>query len=167
MAGAQDTIYLCNFRVSVDGEWLCLKELQDVEFSLPEHFPEPSTPSPIEPSPPIMLGSRFQNKALLTFNSFIQLGLFNKAQYVLNVENLCTLPQKLMFNLTRLLIVSCRLLFQLIDPCCIAVLLPYLLSCYYVFRNNHLTHSSHLVPNLAKGNVKTEFYHYGIQCRKL
>lgn len=26
---AQDTIYLCNFRVSVDGEWLCLKELQD------------------------------------------------------------------------------------------------------------------------------------------
>lgn len=26
-AGAQDTIYLCNFRVSVDGEWLCLKEL--------------------------------------------------------------------------------------------------------------------------------------------
>nr|CAD7425196.1 unnamed protein product [Timema monikensis] len=33
MAGAQDTIYLCNFRVSVDGEWLCLKELQDVEFT--------------------------------------------------------------------------------------------------------------------------------------
>lgn len=27
--GAQDTIYLCNFRVSVDGEWLCLKELAD------------------------------------------------------------------------------------------------------------------------------------------
>lgn len=36
MAGAQDTIYLCNFRVSVDGEWLCLKELQDVEFSMQE-----------------------------------------------------------------------------------------------------------------------------------
>lgn len=30
--GAQDTIYLCNFRVSVDGEWLCLKELQDLEL---------------------------------------------------------------------------------------------------------------------------------------
>jgi len=29
VSGAQDTIYLCNFRVSVDGEWLCLKELQD------------------------------------------------------------------------------------------------------------------------------------------
>ncbi|KPI99924.1 RUN and FYVE domain-containing protein 2 [Papilio xuthus] len=32
MAGAQDTIYLCNFRVSVDGEWLCLKELHDIEM---------------------------------------------------------------------------------------------------------------------------------------
>lgn len=30
--GIQDTIYLCNFRVSVDGEWLCLKELQDLEI---------------------------------------------------------------------------------------------------------------------------------------
>lgn len=27
--GAQDTIYLCNFRVSVDGDWLCLKELTE------------------------------------------------------------------------------------------------------------------------------------------
>lgn len=32
VAGAQDTIYLCNFRVSVDGEWLCLKELQDMDL---------------------------------------------------------------------------------------------------------------------------------------
>lgn len=53
--GAQDTIYLCNFRVSVDGEWLCLKELQDVEFNLPDSFPEPCTPSPIEP-PRMLLG---------------------------------------------------------------------------------------------------------------
>ena len=30
---ANDTIYLCNFRVSVDGDWLCLKELQDLELS--------------------------------------------------------------------------------------------------------------------------------------
>jgi len=28
---AQDTIYLCNFRVSVDGDWLCLRQLDDVE----------------------------------------------------------------------------------------------------------------------------------------
>jgi len=27
---SNDTIYLCNFRVSVDGEWLCLKELNDL-----------------------------------------------------------------------------------------------------------------------------------------
>ena len=25
VAQPNDTIYLCNFRVSVDGEWLCLK----------------------------------------------------------------------------------------------------------------------------------------------
>jgi len=48
MAGAQDTIYLCNFRVSVDGEWLCLKELQDVEFSLQDSMQQ-------SPSPPLAL----------------------------------------------------------------------------------------------------------------
>lgn len=48
MAGAQDTIYLCNFRVSVDGEWLCLKELQDVEFSMQESMQRsPSPPLPL------------------------------------------------------------------------------------------------------------------------
>ncbi|XP_037953730.1 TPR-containing protein DDB_G0280363-like [Teleopsis dalmanni] len=31
--GVQDTIYLCNFRVSVDGEWLCLKELADLDIN--------------------------------------------------------------------------------------------------------------------------------------
>ncbi|XP_038104657.1 protein RUFY3 isoform X3 [Culex quinquefasciatus] len=31
-SSAQDTIYLCNFRVSVDGEWLCLKELNDLDL---------------------------------------------------------------------------------------------------------------------------------------
>ena len=30
MAKLKDTIYLCNFRVSTDGEWLCLKELNQV-----------------------------------------------------------------------------------------------------------------------------------------
>lgn len=29
-----DTIYLCNFRVSVDGEWLCLRELQDFDLGV-------------------------------------------------------------------------------------------------------------------------------------
>ncbi|XP_066591589.1 protein RUFY3-like isoform X9 [Prorops nasuta] len=51
MAGAQDTIYLCNFRVSVDGEWLCLKELQDVEFSMQDSMQR-------SPSPPLGLSAR-------------------------------------------------------------------------------------------------------------
>lgn len=29
---AEETIYLCNFRVSVDGDWLCLRELSDVQL---------------------------------------------------------------------------------------------------------------------------------------
>ncbi|XP_073816565.1 uncharacterized protein isoform X2 [Musca autumnalis] len=45
--GVQDTIYLCNFRVSVDGEWLCLKELQDID----------STPAPISASSGVISGS--------------------------------------------------------------------------------------------------------------
>lgn len=51
MAGAQDTIYLCNFRVSVDGEWLCLKELQDVELNIQDSFHQALSP----PSPEIPL----------------------------------------------------------------------------------------------------------------
>ena len=31
---AEETIYLCNFRVSVDGDWLCLKELADVQLDM-------------------------------------------------------------------------------------------------------------------------------------
>lgn len=31
---AEETIYLCNFRVSVDGDWLCLKELSDVQLEM-------------------------------------------------------------------------------------------------------------------------------------
>ncbi|XP_063542130.1 protein RUFY3 isoform X5 [Cydia strobilella] len=45
MAGAQDTIYLCNFRVSVDGEWLCLKELHDMEMQ--DSYIKPAEPGVI------------------------------------------------------------------------------------------------------------------------
>lgn len=31
LSSSNDTIYLCNFRVSVDGDWLCLKELHDLQ----------------------------------------------------------------------------------------------------------------------------------------
>ncbi|XP_070185659.1 RUN and FYVE domain-containing protein 2-like [Littorina saxatilis] len=30
----EETIYLCNFRVSVDGDWLCLRELSDVQLHM-------------------------------------------------------------------------------------------------------------------------------------
>lgn len=43
---AEETIYLCNFRVSVDGDWLCLKELADVHFEVEEvHMAEPEEES--------------------------------------------------------------------------------------------------------------------------
>ncbi|XP_014214299.1 protein RUFY3 isoform X1 [Copidosoma floridanum] len=51
MTTAQDTIYLCNFRVSVDGEWLCLKELQDVDFAMTDSLQR-------SPSPPLALSAR-------------------------------------------------------------------------------------------------------------
>ena len=31
---AKETIYLCNFRVSVNGDWLCLEELNDIELEM-------------------------------------------------------------------------------------------------------------------------------------
>ncbi|XP_042911002.1 RUN and FYVE domain-containing protein 2 isoform X2 [Parasteatoda tepidariorum] len=43
---AKDTIYLCNFRVSVDGEWLCLRELTDVQFEAANQIPP--LPKPYE-----------------------------------------------------------------------------------------------------------------------
>lgn len=45
---AQDTIYLCNFRVSVDGDWLCLRQLEDVEVPMqrPPSYYETLPPSP-------------------------------------------------------------------------------------------------------------------------
>ncbi|XP_063707113.1 protein RUFY3-like isoform X2 [Culicoides brevitarsis] len=47
LSGAQDTLYLCNFRVSVDGEWLCLKELQEEGGT---QLPEARDPATIERS---------------------------------------------------------------------------------------------------------------------
>lgn len=56
MAGAQDTIYLCNFRVSVDGEWLCLKELHDMEMQDSFHRPsaQATITSPDDPMNTLM-----------------------------------------------------------------------------------------------------------------
>lgn len=46
---ARETIYLCNFRVSVDGEWLCLRELNDISLT-PD--PEPAHEGRIWPPTP-------------------------------------------------------------------------------------------------------------------
>lgn len=46
--GAQDTIYLCNFKVSVDGEWLCLREVGQIQDKVVDPFSELRTPSPID-----------------------------------------------------------------------------------------------------------------------
>lgn len=45
---AQDTIYLCNFKVSVDGEWLCLREVDQMQEKTVDSYPELRTPSPID-----------------------------------------------------------------------------------------------------------------------
>ena len=30
----EETIYLCKFRVSVDGDWLCLREIRDIQIQM-------------------------------------------------------------------------------------------------------------------------------------
>ncbi|XP_053317626.1 protein RUFY3 isoform X4 [Spea bombifrons] len=41
---AMETIYLCKFRVSMDGEWLCLRELDDISLT-PDPEPNPEDPN--------------------------------------------------------------------------------------------------------------------------
>lgn len=45
---AMETIYLCKFRVSMDGEWLCLRELDDISLT-PD--PEPTHEGTVRPNP--------------------------------------------------------------------------------------------------------------------
>lgn len=45
---AMETIYLCKFRVSMDGEWLCLRELDDISLT-PD--PEPTHEGTVRLSP--------------------------------------------------------------------------------------------------------------------
>lgn len=66
MAGAQDTIYLCNFRVSVDGEWLCLKELHDMEMQ--DSYIRPTEPGVIT-SPDDPMHSLMGNNYAVMFTS--------------------------------------------------------------------------------------------------
>ena len=47
---AMETIYLCKFRVSMDGEWLCLRELDDISLT-PD--PEPTHEGMVRTRPPV------------------------------------------------------------------------------------------------------------------
>lgn len=47
---AMETIYLCKFRVSMDGEWLCLRELDDISLT-PD--PEPTHEGMVRSHPPV------------------------------------------------------------------------------------------------------------------
>lgn len=69
MAGAQDTIYLCNFRVSVDGEWLCLKELHDMEMQ--DSFHRPSAQAITSPDDPMntLMGKLMRRTNAVSVNS--------------------------------------------------------------------------------------------------
>ena len=47
-----DTLYLCNFRVSVDGDWLCLKEVEDQELASEASSLEPKSSEVRQRKPP-------------------------------------------------------------------------------------------------------------------
>ncbi|CAB0034977.1 unnamed protein product [Trichogramma brassicae] len=76
---AQDTIYLCNFRVSVDGEWLCLKELQDVDYAMADSMQRSPSPPldiiPIARDPVIIERSNLVNISKLIVKELIETSL--------------------------------------------------------------------------------------------
>lgn len=61
LPGVADTLYLCNFRVTVDGEWLCLKELVETD---PGAVTFPPTPSPSDPPPHMFIGKSVNNNEI-------------------------------------------------------------------------------------------------------
>uniref|UniRef100_A0AAY4CPB7 RUN domain-containing protein n=1 Tax=Denticeps clupeoides TaxID=299321 RepID=A0AAY4CPB7_9TELE len=82
---ARETIYLCNFRVSVDGEWLCLRELNDISLTPdPEPAHEgtsaacgpPSVPGGPDPKDPIAIERlNLMNMAKLSIKGLIESAL--------------------------------------------------------------------------------------------
>ncbi|XP_045623473.1 RUN and FYVE domain-containing protein 2 isoform X1 [Procambarus clarkii] len=81
MAGAEDTIYLCNFRVSVDGDWLCLKELAEGGTSIGVARVErsastsPGSPPPSERDPVSIERSNLVNICKLVVKELIESSL--------------------------------------------------------------------------------------------
>ncbi|XP_018614400.1 protein RUFY3-like isoform X4 [Scleropages formosus] len=67
---ARETIYLCNFRVSVDGEWLCLRELNDISLT-----PDPEVARE-DPKDPIAIERlNLMNMAKLSIKGLIESAL--------------------------------------------------------------------------------------------
>ncbi|XP_019731765.1 protein RUFY3 isoform X7 [Hippocampus comes] len=67
---ARETIYLCNFRVSVDGEWLCLRELNDISLT-----PDPESAHE-DPKDPITIERlNLMNMAKLSIKGLIESAL--------------------------------------------------------------------------------------------
>ncbi|XP_022102696.1 RUN and FYVE domain-containing protein 2-like isoform X2 [Acanthaster planci] len=76
-----DTIYLCNFRVSVDGEWLCLRELADMTAGTPGATPKLMSPSEddednsVMKNPMLVERSNLLNVAKLCIKNLIESAL--------------------------------------------------------------------------------------------
>uniref|UniRef100_A0A7N6F8J2 RUN domain-containing protein n=1 Tax=Anabas testudineus TaxID=64144 RepID=A0A7N6F8J2_ANATE len=72
---ARETIYLCNFRVSVDGEWLCLRELNDISLT-PDPEPAHEGNDLINPKDPIAIERlNLMNMAKLSIKGLIESAL--------------------------------------------------------------------------------------------
>merc|ERR1719192_1540816 len=67
-----DTIYLCNFRVSVDGEWLCLKELQELG-DLASTFPPTPELERITYYPNYPVGPRERDPVLIERSNLVNI----------------------------------------------------------------------------------------------
>uniref|UniRef100_A0A672J0C5 RUN domain-containing protein n=1 Tax=Salarias fasciatus TaxID=181472 RepID=A0A672J0C5_SALFA len=73
---ARETIYLCNFRVSVDGEWLCLRELNDISLTPdPEPAHEGNTILPHPKDPIAIERLNLMNMAKLSIKGLIESAL--------------------------------------------------------------------------------------------
>uniref|UniRef100_A0A671RI19 Protein RUFY3-like n=1 Tax=Sinocyclocheilus anshuiensis TaxID=1608454 RepID=A0A671RI19_9TELE len=74
---ARETIYLCNFRVSVDGEWLCLRELNDISLTPdPEPAHEGRCTASLDPKDPIAIERlNLMNMAKLSIKGLIESAL--------------------------------------------------------------------------------------------
>lgn len=87
---AMETIYLCKFRVSMDGEWLCLRELDDISLTPdPEPTHEgtvrlcPGSPGPAHCSGAARVGrGRLQDQMLVScLQSLDSRGQIRKPNY--------------------------------------------------------------------------------------